>query len=194
MRANIVFKSEFFVPTPAGLPHARGEGDPDIFGDWTEVADNFLWIRSNTGEMMIPGWCTTEIPAGWKVQAGTPAVYEGAYHAMFAVAGIEFPKAKVTNIESTFGQFPTLEEYEAYRRAIGWDYAPGGRKAQMEALGKFIKHEPDLTPLGKVLLKAAQVFAAAVTNNSPYYGEFIFGGRDNLPAGLKIVQWEEVEG
>lgn len=112
MKATIKFEGVTVIP--AVLPHAEGEEYDDIMGDYcAERADGTLALGSRCGETVFPAWAWSgSTLSGYRVSP-CEASYEGAWRALNAVWGVQFPKCKVVDIVSTKGRFSSLGEYEA---------------------------------------------------------------------------------
>jgi hypothetical protein len=115
MTTTIYYSQSFFVP--AALPHAENEESSDIFGDSITETQEGLVLRSNCGATVFREF--TPVEGGWEVRGN--AEYDGATCAINAVWGVEFPPCEFGAVESSWGYFPTMAEYElerARRRAI----------------------------------------------------------------------------
>ena len=118
MKTTITFSKEFAIPR--SLPHAYGQeaDSSDIFDDSVAVVDGKLVLQSKCGSTTFLQWEETEdaflIPA-------SISQYEGAYSALNAVWGIDFPPCEIGEVESSLGNFATIEGYEVARR-----FAKGG--------------------------------------------------------------------
>ncbi len=119
MKANIIFKSDLFIPKM--LPHQEAEESDDIFGDNVgptkhDVYGDVLCLSSNHGSTYFWEW--RDEGDHYIVPADSRAFYEGARNALNAVWGITFPSCEVTQVQSTIGHFETLYDYEQARRLV----------------------------------------------------------------------------
>ncbi len=147
MRANILFKQGFTIPKnlPHRCPTAEGEATDNIFGDWVAPSSDgaALVLGSRRGSTRFDSF--SDEGNRYVVPAGTRASFEGARQALNAVTGVEFPECEVTEVNSTLGWFPTLEDYDSAREAhhIGKVLLAGFGMEAIRALARIASHKPD---------------------------------------------------
>ncbi len=171
MKAKLYYYKEFFIPRE--LPHAwRDDVPPEdtIFQDVVFVDGDELVVSSAHGTTRIPMKYVkyvVETEDGFRVKKGAEAYYEGAFNALNAVWGVEWPSHERGecygyDVESTYGFFPSLHQYMAFRKAVGKDIPYGEDRlyAQLMAIKKFElslgdSNAPALSEKGKAMWWAA---------------------------------------
>lgn len=114
MKATIIYTAGFTIPK--NLPHAQGDKDDQIFGDSISVRDECLQLDSNRGNTKFYSWIEKE--DHYEIPFETYTTYNGAWRALNAVQGITFPECMVGQIESTYGRYQTLADYEFARNIL----------------------------------------------------------------------------
>lgn len=179
MKAKLYYYKEFFIPRE--LPHAWRDDVPSgntIFQDAVFVDGDELVVSSACGTTRIPMARVTETKDGFRVKKGTMAYYEGAFNALNAVWGVKWPshergECHGYDVESTYGFFPSLYQYMAFRKAIGKDIPYGKDRlyVQLVAIKKFElslsdSDAPSLSEKGKAMWWAARMFRDALMNKT----------------------------
>ena len=115
MKTQITYTTGFSIPK--ALPHAFDpeEDSSDIFGDSVEVVGGKLILQSKCGSTTFLQW---EEEGNAFLIPATTARYEGAYCALNAVWGIDFPQFTLGGVDSSYGHFKTMAGYELARRAV----------------------------------------------------------------------------
>ena len=135
MEVKVKFEKEFFIP--ANLPNGYFEDDEpnNICHDVIEVIDDRLVLSSRCGSTTFRQF--RKVDGGWVIPAQV-ATYKGAYNALNAIYGVEFPDWQIVGtIKSSYGEFKTLSGYELAREAISAVRAADGNgtaEAALEAL------------------------------------------------------------
>lgn len=120
MKTTLKFMQEFRIPKI--LPHAGPRPD-ECEEEWSNFCYDYvaagpegsLELTSNCGTTTFPNGTWSEGDDAFTISAETTAHYDGAYAAINAVWGIDFPECGIGAVESTYGNFPSVEEYEAAR-------------------------------------------------------------------------------
>lgn len=113
MQTHINYTREFSIPKK--LPHALiEEEESDIFDDNIRVINGELLLSSRCGETRFRDF--RDEGEYFVIPAGACAQYRGAYAAVNAVWGIEFPPCEFGSVESSWGIFPTMEGYRLERK------------------------------------------------------------------------------
>ena len=112
MKALVSYRNPFSITKT--LPHADvgDDSNSDILGDDVTFIEGKLILSSRCGTTTFEYW---EDMGDHYVVSGT-ASYDGAWHALNAIWGIEFAECEITKIESSIGAFDTKEDYEFARR------------------------------------------------------------------------------
>jgi hypothetical protein len=114
MKTVITFVRGFSIPKE--LPHAFDFSGSPIFCDTVKVVAGKLILTSICGMTTFHSWSETE--DAYIIPAGATASYTGAYGALNAVTGIDFPPCEYGEIKSSYGRFQTKAGYELARRAL----------------------------------------------------------------------------
>lgn len=120
MKTTIKYLAGFSIPKV--LPHAGPTDDQDqsnwnwdIFNDEVTITDQRLYLSSNRGETIFPAGSWIDNSDHYTIVANTVAEYDGAYAALNSIWGIKFPECTVGEVESRYGNFPTVQDYQAAR-------------------------------------------------------------------------------
>jgi len=138
MKTTIKYTETFSIPKTLHHGFDPSDSDSDIFCDSIEVDGERLLLSSRCGVTKFARWEETE--DGYIIPAGGWGEYEGAYSAMNAVVGIEFPKSTIGEVESSYGTFKTVEGYQLARRAVAFaqladaNNAIGAASASMDTI------------------------------------------------------------
>ena len=116
MKTTIKYSESFSITK--NLPHQFGAGESEIFGDSITIDGKNLVLWSRCGTTTFRQW--EETSDSYIIPAGGWGDYNGAYSAMNAVVGIEFPKCTFGEIQSNYGTFKTLKGYQLARRAVAF--------------------------------------------------------------------------
>jgi len=116
MKTTIYYTASFSIPKD--LPHQFVAEDSEIFGDSVEVIGKRLLLKSRCGTTKFARF--EEKEECYIIPAGAWGLYNGAFSAMNAVVGIEFPKCTIGEVESSYGTFKTVEGYQLARRAVAF--------------------------------------------------------------------------
>lgn len=117
MKAKVTYLSELRIPKD--LPHGEDKAlDEDDFIYWDSVYPDHdgLVLQSLRGTTVFPAW--EDKGDHYLIPANTTATYSGAYAALNAVWGVQFPDCVIEDIKSSYGRFKTLWAYRLARRAL----------------------------------------------------------------------------
>jgi len=149
MKAQLTYHTQFFIPEV--LPHQYdpdAEYGHDICGDEAYIDDDGnLALETNCGVTRFKSYI--EVPGGWLV-TGRPlegggfeacATYNGAYNALNACVGVNFPSYKAEKISSSLGEFPEQWEYEQARLATGLNASSEEQQNAIENVDRIVANE-----------------------------------------------------
>lgn len=104
MKAKVTYLSELRIPKD--LPHGEDKAlDEDDFIYWDSVYPDHdgLVLQSLRGTTVFPAW--EDKGDHYLIPANTTATYSGAYAALNAVWGVQFPDCVIEDIKSSYGRF-----------------------------------------------------------------------------------------
>jgi hypothetical protein len=126
MQCKVYYQAGFEIPYE--LPHQAPDGPaPEGWCDfyWDSVCpgdDGMLVLESQCGKTTFApnAWAST--PDGYAITPNPNnfwhAEFQGAYCALNAIAGIEFPKCRMLEVKSTLGEFATGNDYLLAREIL----------------------------------------------------------------------------
>lgn len=89
-----------------------------FYGDSVSVGDDGgITLVTNCGMTTIPAELVEKVEGGFMISPGE-AFFKGAYNALNAMSGIEFPDCEVRDIQSSLGSYWLPEQYERARRYL----------------------------------------------------------------------------
>lgn len=132
MKCRVEFKKSFFIPENLPNGFFEDEEENNICQDVIEVIDDRLVLSSRCGVTTFRKF--RKVTGGWAIPAQV-ATFEGAYNALNAIHGIDFPDWHIVGtIKSSYGEFKTLSGYELAREAISAARTADGNGTAAEAL------------------------------------------------------------
>ena len=132
MKCKVEFKEAFFIPENLPNGYFEDEEENNICQDVIEVRDDRLVLSSRCGVTTFRQF--RKVDGGWAIPAQT-ARFEGAYNALNAIQGIDFPDWHIVGtIKSSYGEFETLAGYELAREAISAARTADSNGSAVEAL------------------------------------------------------------